>query len=222
MVNKIGKVFRSSTKAPRALRSNINRTTGMLKAGLNEPSKMQKLARNLNNLDDAIGKVNTTAHKNLAKNIGISGYIIGHNSDELLNAGRYKSLSKAGSSIGTKLENSAIKLSKYDKAVGFDVKRAIGNDLKLHANQALNFAGSMFEQSDKNLLGIKLNTKGKVVAGGMALMAGTKDATTKFNQNTMGRRDSQITPHAPSLPAYANNGGATGDLVFALNANRRG
>ena len=71
MLNKIGKVFKSSTKTPRALKGNINRRTGMLKAGLNSQSNMQRLAHNLNNIDDAIGKVNTTAHKNLAKDMGI-------------------------------------------------------------------------------------------------------------------------------------------------------
>ena len=95
--------------------------------------------------------------------------------------------------VGTKLENSAVKLSKYDKIVGFDLKRAVTNDLKLHANQAVNIAGSMFEKSDKNLLGVKLSKKGRFVAGGLALASGSKQATTKFNETTMGtQRDSHL------------------------------
>lgn len=34
--------------------------------------------------------------------------------------------------------------------------------------------------------------------------------------------DSQPVSIAPTTPAYANNGGATGDLVFALNNLRHG
>ena len=34
--------------------------------------------------------------------------------------------------------------------------------------------------------------------------------------------DTQPVTSAPSIPAYANNGGATGDLVFALNNLRHG
>lgn len=226
MINKIGKVFKSSTKAPKMLRGNINRGTGMLKAGLDSPSKMQKLARNLNNIDDAIDTANKAMPGKISNAIGnvSSSYSnAGKNLEVATRDGKFFNKIAKKMQDNNKLNKLSNNIKNHDKAVGFDLKRAVKNDLKLHANQAINFAGSMFEKTDKNLLGVKLNTKGKIVAGGVALASGSKQAATKFNETTMGtQRDSQITPHAPRVPAYQNNGGATGDLVFALNANRRG
>lgn len=223
MINKIGKVLKSSVKTPKALKSNIRKSTGMLKAGLNDPSNMQKLASKLNNMDEAIGKINKTYHKDFAKDLGINGSLIANKSRHLTKSGRYGMTAKIGDAIGTKIENTAVNISKYDKAVGFDLKKALTNDLKLHATQVTNIAGSMFEKTDKNLLGVKLNKKGMLVAGGVSLIGGVPQATNKFNETTMGtQRDAHITPFAPKTPAYQNNGGATGDLVFALNQNRKG
>lgn len=126
-------------------------------------------------------------------------------------------------SAGEGISKQQEKLSKYNRLVGFDLGSAIVDDVKGYANTALRAGESMFRASEKNLLGIELSKRGKLVATGAALISGTSQATKNFNNHTMGtQRDSQITPHAPSLPAYANNAGATGDLVFALNANRKG
>jgi len=75
---------------------------------------------------------------------------------------------------------------------------------------------------ESNLLGKKLNLAGKGLVYGSALMAGAKEAFNDFNSNRMGQRDGQITRATPRTPSYANNAGATGDLVFAMNRNRRG
>lgn len=226
MLNKIGKVFKSSKGlvTPKALKSNVK--GGRLKAGLGTPNNMQKLARNLNNVDEVAGKVNAAIPKKLGSAIESKGASFTYKGEAIRNKDTrmlYKAVGEAYEKSGNYLGKEGRRISKYDKAVGFDLKRAVTNDLKLHANQAVEFAGSMFEKSDKNLLGIKLNTKGKLVAGGLAVASGSKQAAAQFNETTMGtQRDSQITSHAPRIPSYANNGGATGDLVFALNANRKG
>lgn len=75
---------------------------------------------------------------------------------------------------------------------------------------------------DVNLLGKKLNAAGKGLVVGSALFAGAKEAFNDFNSNRMGQRDGMITRATPRTPSYANNAGATGDLVFAMNKNRRG
>lgn len=75
---------------------------------------------------------------------------------------------------------------------------------------------------NSNLLGRKLNMAGKGVVVGSALFAGAKEAFNDFNSNRMGQRDGQITRATPRTPSYENNAGATGDLVFAMNRNRRG
>lgn len=83
----------------------------------------------------------------------------------------------------------------------------------------------LFLKDDKrssNLLGRKLNAAGKGLVVGSALFAGAKEAFNDFNTNRMGQRDGMITRATPRTPSYANNAGATGDLVFAMNKNRRG
>lgn len=72
-------------------------------------------------------------------------------------------------------------------------------------------------------MGIKATKLGVGLAATAQLMAGTPQAVNQWNRNRQGTNyDSQPVTSAPSTPAYANNGGATGDLVFALNNLRHG
>lgn len=222
MIDKVGKVLKSSVKSSKAFKGSINKTTGMLKSSLNSPSGIQKMARSLNNMDDAIGKVNRTYHKKAATKLGIEGAYVSDFANKLKDSGRYSQLSKTGNKLGSKMQDKAANIYKHDKAIGFNVGQAIEKDLKGHINQVTNLAGSMFQKSDKNLLGVKLSKRGALVAGGLALASGSKQASNKFNETTMGTRDPQVTSFSPRIPAYQNNGGATGDLVFALNQNRKG
>ena len=73
----------------------------------------------------------------------------------------------------------------------------------------------------------KLGTFGKVALFGPALAAGAMGGAQKYEDNRVGPIDSNIvtaTPNyaPPQPPSYANNCGATGDLVFALHNNRHG
>ena len=70
--------------------------------------------------------------------------------------------------------------------------------------------------------GFKMKFLGKALFTGGALMTGTKKAIEKSEGIRMGQMDPYITRAAPRIPMHQDNAGATGDLVFALNANRRG
>lgn len=71
--------------------------------------------------------------------------------------------------------------------------------------------------------GLKATGLGTTVAIGASLASGTPEAVEQWNRGRQGTNmDSQPVSLAPRTPAYANNGGATGDLVFALNNLRHG
>ena len=76
-----------------------------------------------------------------------------------------------------------------------------------------------------NLLpfGMKATGLGVAAAATFQVGAGTPEAVKSWNQNRQGTNyDRQPVTSAPKVPAYAQNGGATGDLVFALNNLRHG
>lgn len=91
---------------------------------------------------------------------------------------------------------------------------------KQFSREKTNTKGLTKEKS--NLLDTKLNVLGKTALIGSALFGGSRQALHDFNTNRMGQRDGQMTRATPQTPSYANNAGATGDLVFAMNRNRRG
>ena len=76
-----------------------------------------------------------------------------------------------------------------------------------------------------NLLpfGMKATGLGVAAAATFQVGAGTPEAVKSWNRNRQGTNyDRQPVTSAPKVPAYAQNGGATGDLVFALNNLRHG
>lgn len=70
--------------------------------------------------------------------------------------------------------------------------------------------------------GFKLKPLGWGVLGAGAIIGAARDTVSTFDNARIGARDPQIYRATPRIPAYLDNAGATGDLVFALNANRRG
>ena len=78
------------------------------------------------------------------------------------------------------------------------------------------------EDGKFNLLGHKASALGVAAYAGASVVNGVRGAWDDFNRNRMGTHDGQIRRAAPRTPSYSNNAGATGDLVFAMNANRRG
>ena len=72
-------------------------------------------------------------------------------------------------------------------------------------------------------MGLKATKLGIGLAATAQLAAGAPQAIKQANTNRQGTNfDSRPVTSAPRTPSYANNGGATGDLVFALNNLRHG
>lgn len=90
-------------------------------------------------------------------------------------------------------------------------------------NKQINNPMQLIKKDSDSLIGWKANKRGALVAGGLMLASGVPGAGEQFIKNRQGTNfDQQATTSAPRVPAYANNGGATGDLVFALNNLRHG
>ena len=97
--------------------------------------------------------------------------------------------------------------------------------LKAPAKMVRGVSNGLVTTGGDNLLpmGIKATGLGVVTAAAVQTAAGTPQAVQQWNRNRQGTNyDSQPVTSAPRTPAYANNGGATGDLVFALNNLRHG
>ena len=75
-----------------------------------------------------------------------------------------------------------------------------------------------------SLFGINLTKPayGLLVAGGIA--SGTKDAYNEYNVRQMGMPSGEVVSSTPQInyTRFGEAMGATGDLVFAMNRNRRG
>lgn len=79
--------------------------------------------------------------------------------------------------------------------------------------------------SFENMKDIEFNALGKGLVMGNGLLEGGKKAIRKYEQIKMGTNDGMLRTSTPIIPqratpAYANNGGATGDLVFSMYNNR--
>lgn len=139
-------------------------------------------------------------------------------------------------------------LNKFDDKIEFSKKPLILDELNNRAKDIGDKAASIFDfvtrdnftvagkevfsnhnpfkllrKSESSLIGWRTTGRGVAVAGGIALISGTPGAAKQFVNSRQGTNiDNQPVTPAPSIPAYANNGGATGDLVFALNNLRHG
>lgn len=81
----------------------------------------------------------------------------------------------------------------------------------------------LIKKDEESLVGLKATKRGALFAAGAMMIAGTPGAAKQYIANRQGTNmDNQPTTSAPRTPAYAQNGGATGDLVFALNNLRHG
>lgn len=72
--------------------------------------------------------------------------------------------------------------------------------------------------------GIRVNKKGIAFLGAIGATGNAMSATDDYMQEKMGTAAPERYTQTPNMqpPSYAMNGGATGDLVFALNAQRKG
>lgn len=101
----------------------------------------------------------------------------------------------------------------------------INRRIKTSLNTLTAVSKPLITTGGDNLLpfGMKATGLGVVAAATFQVGAGTPEAVKSWNQNRQGTNyDRQPVTSAPKVPAYAQNGGATGDLVFALNNLRHG
>lgn len=70
--------------------------------------------------------------------------------------------------------------------------------------------------------GVKMTGLGHSVLWGSTVVAAGAGVFNELNKSRMGQSDGRVTRATPQMTSFQNNGGATGDLVFAMNANRRG
>lgn len=73
----------------------------------------------------------------------------------------------------------------------------------------------------ENILGRRLNVVGKAVSGAVALGAGAVEGFKEHEKFHRGANDGQVRTATPTFSSMMDHAGATGDLVFALNANKR-
>lgn len=79
--------------------------------------------------------------------------------------------------------------------------------------------------SFNNLSDLKFSKTGAALLIGGAAVEGFGKAAKKYEQIRMGQNDGMLRKQTPIIPqnqqpSYANNGGATGDLVFSMYNNR--
>lgn len=121
-------------------------------------------------------------------------------------------LGRAGNKLADKLEDNIVNKALLGLPGGI-------------VRKASNLNTGLITSGGDNLLpfGMKATGLGVVAAATFQVGAGTPEAVKSWNQNRQGTNyDRQPVTSAPKVPAYAQNGGATGDLVFALNNLRHG
>lgn len=88
---------------------------------------------------------------------------------------------------------------------------------------------ALFKSDDESLLGAKVTKLGTGVFVAGSLVLGTGKAVGDFSKSRVGKNDGNIYNHTPMIngqtfssmgSSYADNGGATGDLGFALHNQR--
>jgi hypothetical protein len=143
--------------------------------------------------------------------------------------------------IGSAAINSTVSLARGVGIAGVDVAASLDstNRLMNPVGTYANKVGKMFDKlvthtpgkevwnAEKGIMeskggGLKLSGWGKAAVGIGAVAAGAYGAKEALETSHMGTMDGYVTTNTPRVPSYKDDGGASGDLVFALNANRRG
>ena len=197
-----------------------------------------------------INKTGKAAPKAIDKGAGIINKTI-NGTKEVIGKVKNGDFAEAGEKIAKTIltdDDSYKGLNKFGDKIEFSKKPLILDELNSRAKDIGDKAASIFDfvtrdnftvagkevfsnhnpfkllkKSEKSLIGWRATGRGVAVAGGVALIAGTPGAAKQFVKSRQGTNiDNQPVTPAPSIPAYANNGGATGDLVFALNNLRHG
>lgn len=83
-------------------------------------------------------------------------------------------------------------------------------------------SGASSPEKVNNILGKRFNFAGKVAVGAFAVGSGMVEGFKAHEKYRMGSNDGQVRKATPVYGSSSmDNAGATGDLVFALNANKK-
>ena len=121
-------------------------------------------------------------------------------------------LGRAGNKLADKLEDNMVNKALLGLPGGI-------------VRKASNLNTGLITSGGDNLLpfGMKATGLGVTAAAAFQFASGTPEAIKSWNKSRQGTNyDNQPVTSAPKIPAYAQNAGATGDLVFALNNLRHG
>lgn len=217
-----------------ALKLGVEAGAGLLDMGLRGAQKAAPKLKNISGrkISDGVGKVvNKTMvgtdadYKTLGKifndskpgkaiNDFMGGPVISDNATPRIGKTRYV---YSGSTFGAMDAATDRIKTVADAGAGLLFGKQYNFDgIKIHT-------GLIKSAPDYSVLGVKTTAFGTAVAVGAGFASGVPGALTTYNKNRQGTNyDSQATSVAPRTPAYSNNAGATGDLVFALNNLRHG
>lgn len=127
----------------------------------------------------------------------------------------------------SKLGKSAIGLaSNTNMLLNTGGARMFANPIARHGSAMLNFASKLVKPVADNgtgaiIKGYKFSALGGTLLAAGSLASGAKDAYNYLMNDRMGQRDGRMYSATPTI-RLMDDAGASGDLVFALNNNRRG
>ena len=142
-----------------------------------------------------------------------------------------KPIAKGIGQVGLSTGKALFKNSGKENPVGYGVKKIgqathwLSKDIIKYTpeTKVLNKATGEMETKAAKL---RLTPKGFAVVGGIAMVGSTSRAYDNTVTTSMGQTNPTMQTNTPDYKpkeySFLNNGGATGDLVFALHANRNG
>lgn len=141
----------------------------------------------------------------------------------------FGAIGKAAGSVANYAANSLSFSPTELKTLGFGAKSRIASaadPLGRYSRAASNIVGKFVKHSPGSnpgtlLPNYKFTGLGVAALGAGSLIKGVKGAYNTLMNDKIGQRDGYISSVTPQI-RLADNAGATGDLVFALNNNRRG
>lgn len=225
LANRIGKMFENITNVAMVAGKTGGKLTGpVVKAGL-------KGAVNVGNkVLDGVEAVAKTDMKQLIKDIGSGVKKVGAATVDnvLTNDASYKTVGETGARVSKKL-NLLDEVATHTRAAG-NAAYKLGRGVDIASfkgpisGKQRTISTRLLKTSDESLIGLRATGLGATLMIGGAAMAGVPRAAQTALNDRKGYTDGQAVGHAPGgyTPAYQQNAGATGDLVFALNDLRRG
>lgn len=204
--------------AAKGLNKGFNAAAGIANKGLQAGKNVVK---NLSNSEtrDAI-------KRNIGENVGkvVNNTITDENAYNIIKNRKGEPLKIKGGNL--------LKSNRPETPIGVANKFLIGDDIHRRIKTGLDSAAHivsgdsmltlkqpLIKTGEDTLLpfGIKATGAGIAAASVVQFGLGVPNAGKQWTTNRMGtNQDSQPVTSAPITPAYAQNGGATGDLVFAL------